>query len=348
MMKHLLILFCLLLSVNCFSQSVKGFEIIEKREQKKIDVLYNGKLMTAYRYDDSVRKPFLFPLNTVDGITVTRGWPIESRPGERTDHPHHNGLWMNYESVNGLDFWNSSTAIPVERRSHYGTIKHDELVKKEASEQRGMLTTTANWLHPDGHVIIKEETTHSFSVKNNLFFIERTSTLTAKEKAEFKDVKDGFLAIRVARELEMPSQQQDVFTDAQGNKTNVPKMLNNEGVTGNYISSEGKLGDSVWGTKGRWVMLQGKKAEKNITIGIIDHPSNIGYPSYWHARGYGLFAVNPFGRKIFSNGKEELNFTLQKNTSVTFRYTVVIASGDKLTQKEMNGLADEFEQAKTL
>ncbi|MDB5204960.1 MAG: hypothetical protein JWR72_35 [Flavisolibacter sp.] len=342
-MKNLLLLFCLFLSVVGFTQTSKGFEIIEKGEQRKIDVLYNGKLMTAYRFDDSVRKPFLFPLNTVDGITVTRGWPIDPRPGERTDHPHHNGLWMNYESVNGLDFWNNSTAIEPAKRNLYGTIRHEALVDKKAEENNATLIVTANWLHPDGHVLMKERTTFLFSVKDNQFFIERTSALTAnKENVVFKDVKDGFFAIRVARELEMPSTQEDVFTDVHGNKTSVPKSANNQGVTGMYSTSEGVRGDSVWSTKGRWAMLQGKKESKEITIGIIDHPTNVGYPAYWHARGYGLFALNPLGRKVFSNGKEELNFTLKPADSVTFKYKVVIASGKKIGNQEMNSLADEF------
>ena len=64
-----------------------------------------------------------------------------------------------------------------------------------------------------------------------------------------------------------------------------------------------------------------------ISIAIIDHPQNPGYPTYWHARGYGLFAANPLGQKVFSNGRENLNLTLQKGQSATFRYRIVIASG---------------------
>lgn len=342
-MKKITFLLCAMICFSAMAQTKKGFAIVERKENKRIDVLFNGQLLTAYRFDDSVRKPFLFPIKTVDGITVTRGWPIDPKAGERTDHPHHNGMWMNYESVNGLDFWNNSTAIEPAKRNMYGAIRHDQLIAKKAEGNKASLTTTANWLHSDGHVLMKENTTHVFTVKGNDFFIERTTTLTANnEDVVFKDVKDGFFAIRVARELEMPSTQAGVFTDAYGNKTTVARMMNNEVVTGNYISSEGKQGDSVWGAKGRWCMLQGKKGSKDITIGIFDDPSNVGYPSYWHARGYGLFAVNPLGRKVFSNGKEELNFTLKPNTSVTFRYKVVIASDKKLTAKEMNHLADEF------
>ena len=93
-------------------------------------------------------------------------------------------------------------------------------------------------------------------------------------------------------------------------------------------------------------MLSGQKEKKEITIGIFDHPSNVGYPAYWHARGYGLFSVNPLGRKIFSNGKEELNFSLKPGASVTFRYKVLIASGTKVTNDEMNKLANEFGKEK--
>ena len=68
----------------------------------------------------------------------------------------------------------------------------------------------------------------------------------------------------------------------------------------------------------------------------------MGYPSFWHARGYGLFAINPLGREIFSNGKEQLNLTLEQGESVTFRYKVVISSGEKLGKEEMDSLANDF------
>src|SRR5215217_264675 len=126
-MKQSIVLIALVLAVfvSMAQKKSNGFEIVERKEAKQIDVLYGGKLLTAYCYYDSIRKPFLFPINTVDGITVTRGYPLQPRTGERTDHPHHTRLCMNYQSVNGLDFWNNSTAIPVARRTAYGTIRHD-------------------------------------------------------------------------------------------------------------------------------------------------------------------------------------------------------------------------------
>lgn len=346
-MKKVVLLFCVQAVVLIsMAQKITGFQFADRPEKKQVDVLYNGKLLTAYCYYDSVMKPVLWPVNTVDGITVTRGYPLDPKPGDRTDHPHHIGIWMNYESVNGLDFWNNSTAIPPEKKNLYGTVRHRQIVSKRAEKDKASLVATAQWVRPDGKVLLNEEITYDFRVKGNLLFIDRTSTLTANDiPVVFKDVKDGFFAIRVARELEMPSQQADVFVDAHGNKTTVPK-IDNEGVSGLYIGSTGLKGDSVWSSKGPWVMLTGRKDGKPITIAMFDHPQNVGYPTYWHARGYGLFALNPLGRKVFSNGKEELNFTLRPKASTTFRYRVAIASDKPLIPADMNKLAEDFSKAK--
>lgn len=341
-MKRIWLAAALLGAISLHAQKQKGFSLAEKPAEKKIEVRYDGRLLTAYRYDDSIRKPFLYPVNTVDGITVTRGYPLEARTGDPTDHPHHVGVWMNYESVNGLDFWNNSTAIPPARRNTYGTIYHQALVDHKAQQNEARLTVTADWKRPDGHTILKEKTTYIFTVHRGDFFIERASTLTAQEDSvKFKDVKDGFFAIRVTHELQQPSKEDGEYIDAQGNITKVPAG-NDHIPTGQYTSSEGLTGDAVWSTQARWVMLQGKKEGRNITIGMFDQPGNIGYPAYWHARGYGLFAVNPLGREIFSKGKEKLNFSLAPQQSVTFRYKLVIRSGKPMTPAEMNAIADGF------
>ena len=115
---------------SAFAQ--KGFSLVDLPASKKVEVRYDGKLFTAYCYFDSTEKPVLFPIKTTSGVTVTRGYPVAPRPGERTDHPHHLGLWLNYESVNGLDFWNNSDAISAEKKPRYGSIRHVKVVSKES------------------------------------------------------------------------------------------------------------------------------------------------------------------------------------------------------------------------
>jgi len=302
-------------------------------------------LLTSYVYSDTIKKPILFPLNSLDGITVTRGYPIFKVSGERTDHPHHTGVWLNYESVNGLDFWNNSNFIAPERRHRYGTILHKEIGHQKAGKKKAFITATASWVRQDKIVLLDESSIYHFEVYKNAFIIDRITTLTASDSTVlFKDVKDGMFAIRVARELELPSREKSNYIDDKGNSTTVEPS--SQGVTGMYYSSNGMRGDSVWGTKGNWVMITGKKENKTITIAMLDHPSNIGYPSYWHARGYGLFSVNPLGRKIFSNGAEELNLTLKPKEKVTFRYRIIVHSGAGFSTAEMNKWALDFSKIK--
>ena len=335
-----------LINMVAVAQQTTGFTIVEEKDKKQVNILFNNKLLTSYCYYDSSRKPILFPVNTLDGITVTREYPFKMIAGERTDHPHHTGIWLNYESVNGLDFWNNSTAIAIEKRNQYGTIIHQKIIKKKINKNKASLTVAASWVRPDKKVLMNEKTTFNFSVQENSFIIDRITELTATDTVVFfKDVKDGMFAIRVARELELPSKEATNFVDNKGNITTV-RSSDTVGSTGMYYSSEGLKGDSVWGSKGKWAMLTGKKDGKDITIGMIDHPSNLGYPAYWHARGYGLFAINTLGRKVFSNGKEELNFSLKPRQSVTFRYRVIIHSGTFLTNDEMNKLSTEFGKVK--
>lgn len=81
----------------------------------------------------------------------------------------------------------------------------------------------------------------------------------------------------------------------------------------------------------------------SVSIAIIDHPGNPGYPTFWHARGYGLFAANPLGQRIFTNGKDSLNLHLKKDQSVSFRYRIVIDEDTKtIPAEELNRLAEDF------
>ncbi len=310
---------------------------VEKTNEHKVDVMIGGKYFTSYFFpgEKVLKKAVLFPIVSAQGTTITRGYPIAPRAGERVDHPHHVGMWLNYEDVNGFDYWNNSNNIVSSLQNHkMGTIFHEKIISKKINKDKGELLVSAKWVDNDGKgaEVLKELTSYVFSGQKDIRIIDRITTLTAvADQVLFKDVKDGMFAIRVARQLEMPSNKPDVFTDAHGIETKVPQM-DNTGVAGSYISSEGITGEAVWSTRAKWMNLIGSMDNHTINIAILDHPNNISYPSYWHARGYGLFAVNPLGAKVFSNGKSELNKTLKKGESITFRYRTIIA--DKTLSKE--------------
>ena len=307
-------------------------DVIPRPADRRVDILVGGKPFTSYVYPTSLTKPVLYPLRTASGTVVTRGYPLEARAGERVDHPHHAGLWFNYGNVNGLDFWNNSTAIKAEDAPKMGTIVQKSVNGAHGGPGEGTLDVTTEWVNFRGTPLLRETTHFVFRAKNDLRSIDRITTLTALDQpVVFRDDKEGLIGMRVARGLEHPSKTAEKFTDASGRATTVA-VLDNTGVTGHYLTSEGKEGDDAWGTRGRWATLTGVVNGEPVRIAILDHPSNPGFPTYWHARGYGLFAANPLGQKIFSDGKQELNFQLPVGKSTTFRYQVLIMTGPAVTQ----------------
>jgi len=341
-------LFTLFLGLCSFATLAQNLPVSFKNGKTSIDVLVGGKPFTSYFFpgQDVLKKAVLFPLISAQGTTITRGYPMAPRAGERVDHPHHVGMWLNYEDVNGFDYWNNSTNIIASLQNHkMGTIVHSSIVKQDAKS--GTLVVSADWIDNDGkgQKVLQEKTTYVFSGTADSRTVDRITTLTSvADQVLFKDVKDGMFAIRVARQLEIPSNKPDVFTDAHGIETKVP-VMDNTGVNGDYWSSEGVKGEAVWSTRAKWMNLHGEMDNHSISVTIFDHPSNVSYPSYWHSRGYGLFAVNPLGAKVFSNGKDERNLTLKKGESVTFRYRTLIS--DRLnTKEELDKIQSDFANSK--
>ncbi len=92
------------------------------RLKRKWMLWWTAQLFTSYIYPDQIKKPVLWPLMSPAGNMLTRSFPMINKEGDRSDHPHHVGVWLNYGDVNGLDFWNNSEAIAPEKREGYGTI----------------------------------------------------------------------------------------------------------------------------------------------------------------------------------------------------------------------------------
>lgn len=313
-----------------------------KPSEKKVDVYIGKDLFTSYIYPDNVAKPVLWPVITAEGNEVTRQYPFKNKEGERVDHPHHVGVWLNYGDVNGLDFWNNSEAIPAERADKYGTIYHESVEKVKGGKGEGTLVATAKWKNNDGETLLDETSEYNFSVDGKTRIIDRTTLLKANNgKVDITDNKEGMFAIRVTRELELPATGKLKLVDSHGVVTEVDAS-DDDMATGDYLSSEGVTGGDVWATRAKWMKLHGELNGEKVAIVIFDHPGNPGYPTYWHARGYGLFSANTLGQKVFSEGKEEMNFSLDKGESVTFRYRLAVFSGDPSTD-ELEKMSKDFE-----
>lgn len=305
-------------------------QVIHNEENQRVDILIGDQPFTSYIYTDTIpnlKKTVLFPIYSAKGSLITRGYPLEPRPNERTDHPHHIGLWLNHGDVNGIDFWGHSNSTPAEQSHRMGTIRHGQIKEMNSGNNTGSLDVTMNWLNAQNQPMLSEETSFIFSGGEDWRQIDRITILTALDKEMvFNDTKEGMMAIRVHRALELPSESPVVLSDKNGNQTEVAKV-DNTGVTGHYVNSEGTEGVDVWGKRAKWVALSGMIGDEKVSVIILDHPENVDHPTYWHARGYGLFAANPLGQETFSEGKEKLNLTLKPGESVTFKYRILFITG---------------------
>lgn len=301
--------------------------LIENDSLARLDIFVDEKYFTSYLYADSLlRKPVLFPLNTASNERVTRGYPFAPVVGERIDHPHHYGLWFNHGDVNGIDFWNSSVARK-NADPRYGRINHLKFLKIKSGET-GTLEVEKEWRNNANALLLIERTQYVFSGDANRRLITHTSTLAAPEvDVLFEDSKEGMFAMRVRRELEIPSDDSTVLLNdklvASDNG-----VIDTVGVSGHYLNSNGLEGyPDVWGKRAKWMQLSGVVDADSISICIFDHPDNLNHPPHWMARDYGLYGVNHLGSSAYTDGKEQFNFALKKGDSVTFKHQVVIVDG---------------------
>jgi hypothetical protein len=280
-------------------------KLVRADKEARVDVLVDGKPFTSYRWAPNLKKPVLFPIRSEAGAFVTRGWPVEPRPDEATDHPHHIGQWLNYGDVAGVDFWGHSEK---NSSSKHGVIVQRAIDKAVGGPGAGQLDVRVEWIMPGNTVGLREKTHFGFLAAPGRRVIDRVTTLTAASAdIPFPDNKEGFFGLRLARALEHASSK-----NPQG--------------TGLYRTSEGIEGEPVWGTRARWIMLSAKQDGAPITIAVLDHPKNPGHPTHWHARPWGLLSANPLGQKALSKGKLTLNFSIPKGQSATFAYRTLILS----------------------
>jgi hypothetical protein len=301
--------------------------VVERKAERRVDVSVGGKPFTSYIYPQSLEKPVLYPIHSASGAPITRGYPLDPRPGEAADHPHHVGHWFNYGDVNGFDFWGHSSETPAANKPKMGVIVHKAILAARGGADSGMLTATADWNVPDGSTLLHEQVVFEFSGAAGQRSITRTTTWTAADRpVTFNDTKEGAFGIRVARELDHASKQPVRLVGSDG-KAEAKPRLDNSKTTGSYLASDGTEGEAVWGTRGPWMALRGTLGGEPVTVVILDHPSNHGHPTYWHARGYGLFAANPFGRQGYDPKQQPATFTLKPGAAMTFRHRILVLDG---------------------
>lgn len=325
--------------VICLSCNKSNVRFIENVENKKVDIYFGENYFTSYLYPEDMAKQVLHPIVTASGKDITRGYPINPKPFERTDHPHHVGFWFNFGDVNGLDFWNNSPNVKPENKSQYGSIKFREIIG--INQGKGTLTTSSDWVDYNDNVLLNEVSIYIFSEQEGIRSIQRTIELTAQIPVAFTENKEGLLGLRMDRTFEDANEKSGRFLDSKGNVTEVLGEDNGD-ANGVYRNAEGDQRGEVWGKRSPWVALRAQKEGEVITVAILDHPGNPNYPGWSHARGYGLFALNNFAGRAVEKNAEPVKMELNPGEKVVFKYKVVI--GGDLTDQQIMEIDKNFKK----
>ena len=287
--------------------TVRGTDPVELvRNGSHIDVSIGGHPFTTYDFDPAVAKPYLFPLRSARGTVVTRGFPMTPDiVGEDRDEPHQRAMYFGHGDINGFDFWGEA-AFPRwsdHPASTFGRTVFRTLDEIHSGSDGGGLRATFDLVTPTG-TIAEEVQTYDFTGDEQSRVVDCGFVIHATHgPVTMGDTKEGTFAIRVVKALRSPP--------------------------GHIVNSNGAIGEKgVWGKRAEWVDYYGRVGDEDVGVVVFDHPQNLHAPTYWHARGYGLLAANPFGGKQFTGDRRQLGtYTIPAGGSLVFHYRVLIHHG---------------------
>jgi hypothetical protein len=288
-----------------------GSRVEFRRSANSIAISIAGKLFTTYYFDPQIAKPYFQPLRSAQGTIVTRDFPIgEQVPPEHLKdpslEPHQRPMYFGHGNINGIDFWGEAAFPKWSDDSVFGRKVLQNIKEARTNGDAGVLRALFELRDPSGRAIAEEEQAYVFRGDRSNRTIDCEFTIRANKGAPVTmgDTKEGTFAIRVVKELNSPP--------------------------GHMMNSSGAEGEKqIWGKRADWVDYSGRVNGEDVGVAVLDSPKSFRHPTYWHARGYGLLAANPFGLREFTGRADnDGSWTIAEGSTLTFRYRVIVHHGD--------------------
>lgn len=272
---------------GCFVQVATAAEKVELvKKELSVAVTVDGQDFTIFHIDPKWKKPFFSPVRTASGTTLTRG--LEGPDSK--DHPHHKGIWLAIDEVNGGKFW-----------AEQAVIKNVSVELVTPMGNPAQMHVVNHWIGADGEPTVIEET--DIRIYANRLLAYDIKFTAGKKDVHWGDTKEGLFGIRVA----------DTVREKQGGQ-----VVNADGL---------KTTKECWGKPSAWVDYVGPVDGKLEGVAIFDHPDNFRRSRY-HVRDYGLFTISPFGQKSYTNGSLPADELTQKaGSSYRLRYGLYVHPG---------------------
>jgi hypothetical protein len=285
----------------------------------RVSVHIGNDLFTEYLFEGA-RTPILYPVYGPGNRPMTRNFPMREVEGEANDHPHHRSIFFGHIDVNGHSFWHRERIQNV-------------WVRHRVTGDRAFIAARNEWLDPDDNVVLEDTTLLLFSTIGPHRVIDFQITLHANNgDVTFGDDKDGLMGIRTHPNLRLrPDPNRGV-----------------QEVYGQSVNSEGVENAEMWGKRAHWLSYWGPIDDKVVGVAIMDHPSNLRHPTWWHARDYGLVSANPFGISDFEGAPAGSgDFTLENGQRLTLLYRFIFHEGSA-EEADIPALYEQFTETQPI
>lgn len=222
-------------------------------------VTRDGVEVTRYHFDESLRRPFLFPLVGPSGRSVTR----IGHPHDPNGHSHHNSVWVAHHDVNGVDFWGDQKA---------GRIVHRKVVEYGDSDAEARIRVQNDWVDPTGRRLLEEQRSMRFQplAGGQWLLLLDIELKAVGQPATLGKTSFGLVGVRMAKTIGVH--------DGGG------LIRNSEG---------GRNEAGVHWKAARWVDYSGPirpDAAEGVTL--MDHPNNPNHPTVFHVRDDGWMGTS--------------------------------------------------------
>jgi hypothetical protein len=298
----------LIFSCGCSLLPAASQKVTAKIEKDQVVVNVDGKMFTCYKFADSQKYPYFWPVNgPLSGRSITTE---TSEP-----YPHHHSLFFGCDRVNGANYWQD-----VNER---GQILSQGPKVVQAAGERVVLTDTCLWKPTWGRLAAQPD-------KEPVIEDTRRITICApSEKLRFIDFK---ITITPLVDVEILKTNHSLFSARV-----VPELSVQSG--GMLINAEGNTSEKgTFGITSPWCDYSGTRDDLTEGIAILQNPKNRWYPSKWFTRDYGFFSPTPM------NWLEGGKLKLPKGEKLTLEYRVVVHAGDSKTANIV-GLFSQYKQA---
>jgi hypothetical protein len=324
---------------------------VAKDEHGGFSVKVAGRPFVSYVVHEA-NKPFFWPVYGPTGALMVRSFPVQVVEGEKQDHAHHRGITFGHDTV-GLEGWTAARKGEqegqvenargggdswTEQKSYESSLKNPKsewggkvriaglarIVHKDykvwkSDANQVEIVEVCEHVDASGARFMTEERHFIFRATDQWRSIDFDQDIIASDgPIRFEDRKDSGLSIRVPSSIAVEAKR-----------------------GGRIISSDGLVNEEAWGKPAKWCDYHGPVGDDLLGVAMMSHPSTFKFPDRWHVRTYGLFAVNPFGNKVFDKESPETPTLIPAGDRLRLRHRFVFHKGDE-KQAGIAGLYEAY------